>query len=200
MYVNALGTQADLSAIGEHRAHRAIERRLDIGILEDDCCIFAAELERQCFDVGGGRAHDRGPGRRFTGESDRVDAAVCGQELARRTRAKAIDEIKNPGGHANIVHNLGKQPRTARRFLRRLGNDGIADGKGGRDFPAQQQQRQIPRRDDTDDAKRLGERVIERPFAIRRRGFEVLADHGPREIGKKAQIGAAARNIERAGL
>ena len=66
-------------------------------------------------------------------------------------------------------------------------------GDGGRDFPAQQIERQVPRRNQADDAARLAQRVVEGD-AIR----DVRLVFGVQNRGsEKTEIARGARNIER---
>src|SRR5262249_33755323 len=61
--IDALGVEAYLAAIREHRARHAIHRRVEIAIGVDDRRILAAELERDVAHADGGVLHDRGAGR-----------------------------------------------------------------------------------------------------------------------------------------
>ena len=58
--IDAFGAQADLAAIGEDRAHRALDRLVKIAVGEHDGGVLAAEFERNGPTCLGGRLHDRG--------------------------------------------------------------------------------------------------------------------------------------------
>src|SRR5487761_2213873 len=58
--VDALGAQAHLAAIGEHRAAHAFDRRVEVAVGEYDARVLAAELERHRAHAVGHRFHDRG--------------------------------------------------------------------------------------------------------------------------------------------
>ena len=93
------------------------------------------------------------------------------------------------------MHHFGEQSGGGGSFLGGFDDDAVAAGQRGSDLPGEQQERQIPRRDDSDDAKRFADRVIESYDAagsFRAKGFESSRlDH----IGEGAEIGGAAGDI-----
>ena len=98
--------------------------------------------------------------------------------------------VRQPG----FATNLAQQIRRHRRQLAGLGDGGVADRDGGRDFPAQQIERQVPRRNQSRDAARLAQGVVERDaIGDVRFGFGVQ-DRGREE----AEIARGARNVEAA--
>ena len=100
--------------------------------------------------------------------------------------------LSTPGRQTGFATNFAKQIRRHRRELAWLRDRGITDGKRGRNFPAQQVERQVPRRNQADDSARLAQRVVEGDairdvrlvFRMQNRGSE------------KAKIGNRARNLE----
>jgi hypothetical protein len=86
-----------------------------------------------------------------------------------------------------------------RRLFRRLDDDGVAAGERRADLPRHQQQRQVPRRDDADDALGLAHRIIQRALAVRRRHGEGLGGDALHRIGEHLEICGAARNVDMRG-
>ena len=100
--------------------------------------------------------------------------------------------LRTPFGNPASRTNLAKQISRHRREFARLGDGGVPDGNGRRDFPAQQIERQVPRRNQSGDAARLPQRVVERDaVGDVRFGFRVQ-DRG----GEEAEIARGARNVE----
>ena len=107
-------------------------------------------------------------------------------------RPGAVDDVQHAIGQAGFAANLAEQIRGHGRELARFRDGGVSAGDGGRDFPAQQIERQIPRRDQAADAARLAQGVVERHaigdvrfvFRVQNRG------------GEEAEIRGRARDIE----
>ena len=197
--IDALGAEADLAAVGEARAHRALDRLVEIGVGEDERRILAAEFERHLPDAERRLAHDRFAGARLAGEGDAVDQRMLGQELAGRIRPEAVHDIVDALRHAGLVHHLAEQRGGQRRLLRRLDHHRVAAGERRADLPGHQQQRQVPRRDHRDHALRPAQAVVERALAVRRRQDEGLGRDVLHRVGEHLEIGGAARNVEVAG-
>ncbi len=143
--IDALGAEADLAAIGEARAHHALDRLVEIGVGEDERRVLAAEFERHLPDAERGLAHDRFARAGLAGEGDAVDERMLGQELAGRVRPEAVHDVVDALRHAGLVHHLAEQGRGQRRLLGRLDDDGVAAGERRADLPGHQQERQVPR-------------------------------------------------------
>ena len=79
--------------------------------------------------------------------------------------------------------------------LARLGHGSVAAGEGGRNFPAQQVERQVPGRNQSRDAARLTQGVIERDAVGDVRFGFGMQDRG----GEEAEIACGPRDIETAG-
>ncbi len=70
-------------------------------------------------------------------------------------RAAAHDEVEHAFRNAGARDDVGKRPGRARHEVGRLEDDAIAVGERRRDLPGGNGDREIPRRDDADDADRL---------------------------------------------
>src|SRR3546814_20354309 len=103
-----LGTQADLSGVGESRARDAGDRGVQIAVGEDDAGVLAAEFERHRAYAGGGRLHDRGAGARLAGKGDCIDVRMLGEVLAGAVRPEAVADLapalRHPAIRANPRH------------------------------------------------------------------------------------------------
>src|SRR5208282_2334912 len=197
--IDALGAEADLAAIGETRAQRALDRLVEIGVGEDERRVLAAEFERYLTDAERRLAHDRFARARLAGEGDASDERVLGQKLAGRVRPESVHDVVDALRHASLVHHLAEQSCGQRRLLRRLDDDRVAAGERRADLPRHQKQRQVPRRDDRDDALRPAEPVIDRALAVLRRHDEGLGRDPFDGVGEHFEIGGAARDVEVAG-
>lgn len=67
----------------------------------------------------------------------------------------AHDEVQHALRQAGAVENIDDRPRTARHQFGRLEDDGVAVAERRGDLPGGNGDREIPRRDDADDAERL---------------------------------------------
>src|SRR5207248_1369934 len=91
-----------------------------------------------------------------------------------------------------LVCDFAQQKRCRRRQLARLGDGGVTDGDGGRNFPAQQIERQVPRRNQSGDAARLTRRIVESDV-VGDMGFRLgVQDRGREET----KVGDGPRNVE----
>src|SRR3954452_20120165 len=106
--------------------------------------------------------------------------------------ARSMDNIENTARQAGFGTDLTEQKRGHRRELTRLCDRGISDRDGGRDFPAQQIERQVPRRDQARDAAGLAQGVVE-GYPISDVGFVFGVENGGRE---KTKIARGAGNIQ----
>ena len=108
--------------------------------------------------------------------------------------SRAVHDVEHAVRQSRFATNLAEQIGRHRRQLARFGDGGIADRDGGRDFPTQQIERQVPRRNQASDAARLAQGVIERDAVGDVRLVLGVQDRGREE----AEIARGARNIEAA--
>ena len=93
-----------------------------------------------------------GPDR--AGEGDGVDVGMVEHRLA-DDRAVAHHEVEHALRRAGALEDVDDRVRAARHEIGRLEDDGVAVGERRRDLPGRNGDREIPRRDDADDADRL---------------------------------------------
>src|ERR1051325_8043590 len=106
----------------------------------------------------------------------------------------ALNTVEHAVRQTGFYASFGEQERRHGRELARFSNRGVPDRNRWRDFPAQQIERQIPRRNQSGDAARLTQRLLERDavgdvrfvFGVENRGRE------------ETKVRDGAWNIERA--
>jgi len=196
LHVDALGLEADLAGIVEDGARGLVDRALEVAIREDERGILAAELKGDRTDAVGRRLHDGGAGRGLAGEGDGVDAGMPRQELARRARPEAVDDVVDALGHARGVHDLAQERRRRRRLLGGLHHHGIAAGERGRHLPGHQEERQVPGADHRDDAAGRADRVVDRGAAARKLRLEGLGGGVLGDLRENREVRAAAGDVE----
>jgi ParB family chromosome partitioning protein len=98
--------------------------------------------------------HQETPHRAGAGECDHVDIHMQGERLAGR-RTRAWNDIEHASRHAGFQCQLSELERGQRRLLGWLEHDRVAHGERRRDLPHRHEQREIPRHDGADHAKRL---------------------------------------------
>jgi len=144
---------ADLALVQPDRVDHPFDRRVEIGIVEDDEGRLAAELQRQALAGAGGRLADFPPDLGRAGEGDLGDARMGDDRLA--GAAIAGDDVDHACRQAGLPAHLGKEQRGERGELGGLQNHRIAEGDRRRDLPSEHQEREIPRDDLPADAERL---------------------------------------------
>src|SRR5207248_6977925 len=104
--------------------------------------------------AGARRLRDFAPDRLRAGEADPGDARIVEQRVA-DLRALAHHQVEDPSGKAGLADDLGERPGAAGHQLRGLEYHRVAVAQRRRDLPGRDGDREIPRRDDRDDAERL---------------------------------------------
>ena len=167
----------------EHRGEREVDRRLEVGVGEDDVGVLAAEFERDPLDGRRGRGHDPGARRDAAGERDQVDVRVLGQRRA-GLGPGAEHQIGDAGGQPGLLQRPHQQDRGRRRQLARLEHEGVAGQQRRGHLPGRLQQRVVPRRDQSADADRLVDHAADR---IRAAGVDHPAGLGAADAGVVAE-------------
>jgi hypothetical protein len=162
----ALRRDAALSAVEEARGGAGLRRALEVGILEDDVGIAAAQLEHGLLEAGARLRGHRPPGRRAAGEGDRGDLG-CLHESGdpRRAHEQRAERVAR---HPGFVENL-------------LDGESAAGDVGGvleqTHVPCRERRRgeakdlpegEVPRHDGEDEAERLEGHVAPRGVGRRR--------------------------------
>ena len=151
--VDAFCRRADLARVQKPRPGHAGHRHLQIGILEDDARIDAAELEVDARESCGGFGRDARAHRRRSGERNAGHVGVLDERIA-DVGAGAGHDVGDAG--RQVRHRaLRHSQRGQRRQLRRLHDHGVAGGDRRRHLPRHQQERIVERGDAGHDAQRL---------------------------------------------
>jgi hypothetical protein len=151
LHQNARARAADLALVEPDRIDHALDRGIEIGVVEDDEGRLAAQFERQGLARAGGGAADRAADLGRAGEGDLVD--LRGHQR-RAGPAVAGDDVDHARGQPGLDADLGKGQRGERRVFGRFQHHGVARGERRGDLPGQHQQREVPRDDLPADAER----------------------------------------------
>ena len=143
---------ADLALVEPDRVDDALDRAVEIGVVEDDERRLAAEFERKLLARARRRAADDAADLGRAGEGDLVDVVMPDDGRARR--AVAGDDVDDARRQAHLDADFGEGQRRQRGEFGGLQHHRIARSQRGRDLPRQHQQREIPRNDLPADADR----------------------------------------------
>ena len=154
LHVEPVGADAGLTHVAEFREHRALDRGVDVGVVEDDERRVAAELEPDLLHRRGGLPHQQFADFRRAGEADETHGGVLAQDLADR-RGVARYDVEHARRQPRPQGQRAERQSGERGFRRRLDDGGAADGERRRDLAGDHRRRKIPRRDRGDDADRL---------------------------------------------
>jgi hypothetical protein len=177
----------------------AVDRGVEIGVVEHDVGALAAELELELLEVAGRGLDDPATGGGRAGERQLGDAVVLGEPLA-GGGAVTGDDVDHAGREADLADQLGDGERAERRELGGLEHDGVAGGERGAELPAGEHQREVPRHDLTDHADRLALDEVEEAGVDRdHRALDLVghaaevaeAERGARDV----EVGAVADRV-----
>ena len=193
MDVAALDGDAGLAGVHHGAPDGGAGGGVQIGVVQDDHGIFAAEFEDDGKQAIGGGDGDPASGGDAAGKDQLVDG-TGDQMLAGGTEAG--DDLKGtrqPGEFFGIQRG-GNQALKFEGGLGRefagLEDDGVAGGEGGKGIGGGNGERVVPRRDDADDAERLQESC---PRLKRRAGLEWgIAGYASTAAAFSAQNSAAS--------
>ena len=125
------------------RPDRARDRRVEVGVGEDEVGALAAQLQRQALDRLRAEPHDLAARLRRAGERDLVDPRML-DEVGAGGRAVGGDDVDRAGREADLGGELGQPQRCQRRLRVRLQHDRAAGRERGRELPRRHQQRVVP--------------------------------------------------------
>ena len=153
MEVEALDRQTGLPAVEEAADARRADGGVDVGVVENDHRVGAAELEGHALDAARRELGDVLADGSRAGERDLRHARIGDERLAEHG-ALAGDDLEDALGQAVLAHDLGDAERRQRRRLGRLGDDDVAADERGPELVAEQRRREVPGHDRDDDAER----------------------------------------------
>ena len=165
-----------------------IDGTVEIGIVENDDRVFAAEFEVNPLQRRRPLGHDHRAGAAFADKGDRLDVGMLRQRLS-GVLAETVDEVEDalrePGLFGDLDQKLGRHRREFGRFV----NHGAARGQRRRDLPCRQHERRIPRGDHAHRANRTAGGCVQLPGASE--GLAVLCFR--RLVGEEPKVLGAAQ-------
>ncbi|MNV05877.1 hypothetical protein D3C71_962300 [compost metagenome] len=179
---HAAGGHADLALVQVDAPGRVGDGQVDIGIVQDDQRVLAAQFQRHLLEVLAGRFAHLATGPGGTGELDHRDVRVAGECGAGGTIAG--QHVQQAGRQARQFEQAGDDEATAHRRARiRLEHHRIAQGQRRGDRTHGQVQREIERRDHAHHAQRAATCQVE-PARLGRQHF---TDAARRQRGRFVQ-------------
>ena len=188
----AAGGDAGLALVvpGRPRAdHRGV---VDVGVVEHDERVVAAELERAVLELAAGDLRDlaAGPGR--AGEVDHR-RRPGGRRAPAPTSTPPGTTWSSPAGQPGRGEDLGEHDAAAdRRLGRRLQHDGVAERERGRDHAHAEDEREVPRRDAPTTPRGIRSAMLYRAGIVRR---DDLRDRARRQPGGLEQLVRGAADL-----
>jgi ParB family chromosome partitioning protein len=151
---------AHLSLVEPDGVDHALDRAVDVGIVEHDEGRLAAKLQRQRLARSRRLGADQPAHLRRAGEGDLVHARMLHQQRARA--AVAGHHVEHARRQPGLRRQLGEQQRRERGELGRLQHHRVAERQRRCNLPGQHQQREVPRDDLPDHADRqlVGQRAL----------------------------------------
>ena len=150
----AVGADAGLAHVAELRGERALDRGVEIGVVEDDERRVAAQLQPDLLHRAGGLAHQELADFGRAGEADEAHRRMLAHRLADRRRA-AGEQVEDAGGHPGALRQFAEGERGERRGVGGLDHRRAADRDRRRHLAGDHRGGEVPRRDRRDDADRL---------------------------------------------
>lgn len=153
--------RADLSRVRAERTDDLPRGEVQVGVAEHQAGRLAAEFEGQRNDPLRRDPPDHSTGPDRAGERDLPDGLMPHDRLAHLGPGPE-DDIEHARGEPGFGRDAGQQDGRLAADLGRLQDDGVPGGERRRHRASRLVQREIPRRDDADDAVRLasGEVVL----------------------------------------
>ena len=133
----------------ERPLDRALDRVVEVGVVENDQRVLAPHLELDLLHPGDCPGRERAAGLDGPREADRVDLRGVDNRVA-DLPAAADDQVEDPGRASAVGQQLGHRVGTARHQRGRLEDDAVGVGERGRDLPGRDRDREVPGRDDAD--------------------------------------------------
>ena len=154
LHDDAAGRGAALSGRAERSPQRAFQREIEIGVVEHDHRILAAEFQRAVLEALRRFLSDDAAHGCRSRERNRAHIRMLDHRRA-DFAAEAGDDVDHARGNAAIGQRLHEVQRRERRVLRRLDHRGVAGDQGREELPRRNRHGEVPRRDHGADAQRL---------------------------------------------
>ena len=173
MHIEAVRRGAGLAHVAHLGNHRAFDRGVDIGVLEDNEGRIPAKLHHRPDDVVGGGVEQLPSHLGGTGEGDDPDAEIGEHGPDHRSRAPRGQDVDDTGRHSGLFENRCQCEGSERRLGGRLQDDGTAGGKRRADLAGRHGGGKVPWRHKDADAGRL---VLDNDTGAGGRRHRYLAD------------------------
>ena len=148
--VDTFGAHADLPRVAETVAHRERGRRVEVGIVEHNKRVFAAEFKDDALQARPRVGENALPGFARTGEDDEINV----REDERAPLRAVAEDRREHARWKEFVENLRVLTGDERGFFARLEEHRVPRNKRGQHRLMRHQNREVPRRDRGANAKR----------------------------------------------
>src|SRR6266540_3962630 len=156
-HVEAVGRGAGFADVTHLGDHRALDREVDVGVVEDQERGVAAELHGDAQDLVGRLGDERAADLGGAGERQLAGAPVLDQRLHHRAGGLGDDHVEHPGRQAALLQDAGEGEHRQRRLLGGLDHHGAAGGDGRADLAGAHRHGEVPRRDQQAGPDRLAQ-------------------------------------------
>ncbi|MPL75524.1 hypothetical protein SDC9_21348 [bioreactor metagenome] len=155
LHIDAVRADAGLAVVAELRHHRALDRGVEIGVVEDDEGRVAAKLHRAFHHLIGGLTHQDPADLGRAGEGQLTHRVVLAELLADVRGPGRGDDREDPLRQAGALAQNRERQRRQRGLGGRARDEAAAHRKGRAAFAGDHRIREVPRRDRTDNTDRL---------------------------------------------
>ena len=166
---------AALTGGAERRPDDPVDGQVEVGVVEDDDRVLAAELEVDPLEVLRAVLHDGDARVTRARERDHRHVGMANQAIADGAAA-AVHDVDDALGDSGLVQQLDESLPQRGRIGRRLEDDRVAGDERRGDLPGRDRDREVPGRDRADDPDRHAHRHVELVAELGRRG---LAEQPP---------------------
>ncbi len=192
LHVGAGRGGAVLPRVDERARDGAVDRGVEIGVVEDDERGLATEFEVEPLDPGGGDLGHAPADGGGTGERGHRHVLVGHQVLA-CAEARTAHDVDDAVGQSGGRGGLGEEQRGEGGEFGGLEDDGVARGDGREDLPCGHLERVVPRGDGADHPDRLAAYVRRVVAAVLARGGTLQVARG---AGEERRVVDGARYVE----
>ena len=159
---------AALTGGAERRPDDPVDGQVEVGVVEDDDRVLAAELEVDPLEVLRAVLHDGHARVARAGERDHGHIGMAYQPIADGAPT-AVHDVDDALGDTGLVQQLDEALPERGRVSRRLEDDGVPRDERRRDLPGRDRDREVPGRDRADDPDRHAHRHVELVAELGRR-------------------------------
>ena len=156
LHDDAAGRSAALAGGAERSPERAFDGEIEVGVVEHDHGILAAEFQRAMLETLGGDAADDAAYSRRSGQRNGANVGMLGDRRS-DFRAESGHDVDDALRQARVGEGANQIESGERSVLRGLDHAGVAADDCWQQLPRRDRHREIPRRDHAADADRLAD-------------------------------------------